>query len=678
VDGNLGVSPGTAVTGFGPGVVTNGTVHTGDTVAAQAQLDLTGAYGDASGRVAVATLAAELGGTTRTSGVYNSDDDTFGISGTLTLDAQGDPNAVFIFQSATTLITTTGSQVVLANGAQACNVFWQVGSSATLGLSSTFRGTILALTSITVTTGASVEGRVLALNGAVTLDTNSIMLPLAAGQIDLDQGFGYRDVTASSTITGTIWVDADASGVLDAGETNRYAGVTVALLDTNGNVVATMVTDVNGDYTFSGIPDGTFRVNVADYMLELNGTWHTVGTVGANNNSQSDPYTVTLTGPQTADVDFGYYKAGGALGNRVWWDVNRDGLQSSNDVGIIDLKVTLRVSYAAGVTHWVVTRTDTNGAYGFGYLLLDETLPASGAGAPVFVLGASATNAIYTPTLIDVGSNAGTNDWLDSDNHGGVTGRVVRGMVDVGSRPDPADETSAASYDFGYIYKPTLVRLTAFGAVSRDGAVVLRWETAEERGTLGFWLERWVDGEYRRVNATLIPGRIVSLDDTTYEQIDPGALPGGRYTYRLIEVETSGNLMYLGPYAVEVDGATLSFDEWSRAAFDTSALLDSGLSGLDADPDGDGMDNLAEFIAGTDPADSQSALRVTVFRPEHGVVVVGWPSATARVYRIERAASIVTGFEPREMSVPATPPHNTYTDRVEGVRGDLFYKVRVE
>ncbi|MBX4198329.1 DUF3494 domain-containing protein [Candidatus Parcubacteria bacterium] len=173
INGNIGLSPGTAVTGFPPGTV-NGVQNVANALAIQAQTDLTNAYTNAAGQGPVVTVPTELGGTTKVAGAYDSATGTFGITGTLTLDAQGNPNAVFIFKTSSTLITAGASNIVLANGAQACNVFWQVGSSATLGANSSFKGTILALTSATLTTGANVEGRVLARNGAVTLDSNTI------------------------------------------------------------------------------------------------------------------------------------------------------------------------------------------------------------------------------------------------------------------------------------------------------------------------------------------------------------------------------------------------------------------------------------------------------------------------------------------------------------------------
>ncbi|MFT2712523.1 ice-binding family protein [Clavibacter sp. Sh2126] len=170
---DLGTSPSASVTGFPPGIV-GGATHAADAAAGQAQSDLTTAYVDAAGRPTTAAIPADLVGATLTPGVYTAGG-PLGLTGTVTLDAQGDPSAVFVIQAPSTLTTGSSSRVSLVNGAQACNVFWQVSSSASLGTNSGFAGSILALTSISVGTGATVDGRALARNGAVTLDDDAFV-----------------------------------------------------------------------------------------------------------------------------------------------------------------------------------------------------------------------------------------------------------------------------------------------------------------------------------------------------------------------------------------------------------------------------------------------------------------------------------------------------------------------
>lgn len=206
VSGDLGVSPGTAVTGFPPGQVINGTQHVGDALALQAQSDLTTGFNDAAGRNPATDVTGQnLGGKTLVAGVY-ADSSAMSLTGTVTLDAQGDPNAVFIFQAGSTLITASNSTVALINGASPCNVFWQVGSSATLGTGTTFVGTVMALTSASLQTGASVQGRVLARNGAVTLDTNVITAPGCTSPASTPTG------TPTGTPSGTPTTGPSGSG----------------------------------------------------------------------------------------------------------------------------------------------------------------------------------------------------------------------------------------------------------------------------------------------------------------------------------------------------------------------------------------------------------------------------------------------------------------------------------
>jgi len=176
--GNLGLSPGSAVTGFPPGTLTPPAVmHVTDPTAAQAQLDLTIAYLYAAGLPGGAVLPGDMSGLTFTPGLYTTASTVMLSAGNVTLDGQGDANAVFIFQVGSTLTTIGSTQVVLAGSAQAKNVFWQVGSSATLGTNSIFEGTIMSLQSITLQTGATLTGRALARNAAVTLDSNTVTAP---------------------------------------------------------------------------------------------------------------------------------------------------------------------------------------------------------------------------------------------------------------------------------------------------------------------------------------------------------------------------------------------------------------------------------------------------------------------------------------------------------------------
>jgi hypothetical protein len=177
IAGDLGLSPGTSVTGFPPGSVI-GTQHVTDTAAANAQLALTAAYNAAAALPGGIIVAGNIGGQTLAPGVYKSTSSLAVSSGDLTLDGGGNVNASWVFQIASTLNLTPGRKVILAGGAQAKNIFWQVGSSATLDTTTIFKGTIMANQSITINTGATVEGRALASVAAVTLDTDAVTVPV--------------------------------------------------------------------------------------------------------------------------------------------------------------------------------------------------------------------------------------------------------------------------------------------------------------------------------------------------------------------------------------------------------------------------------------------------------------------------------------------------------------------
>jgi Ice-binding-like/Bacterial Ig-like domain (group 3) len=247
INGDLGLSPGTAITGFPPGQV-KGTINAANGAALQAQNDLTAAYNAAAASTITATIPVELGGTTVTPGVYASPAGTFGITGTLTLDAQGNPNAVFIFLAASTLITASASNVVLVNGAQAANVFWVVGSSATLGTYSIIQGTIMAQASITVTTGTTVDGRVLARAAAVTLDSDTITVPAGVRAPSITTtclATSVNPVPAGQPVTFTTAVAASTGTAIPSGLVAFTDGSTllgVVTLDQAGKAALTIST----------------------------------------------------------------------------------------------------------------------------------------------------------------------------------------------------------------------------------------------------------------------------------------------------------------------------------------------------------------------------------------------------------------------------------------------------
>lgn len=198
--GDLGVSPGSAITGFPPGTRT-GTTHAADATSLQAQNDVTTQYNSLASAACTADLTGQdLGGKTLTTGVYCFSTSA-PLTGTLTLDAQGSAGATFVFKIGSTLTTASASSVVLINGGNPCGVAWQVGTSATLGTTTSFIGNLIALSSITLNTGANIVGRALARNGAVTLDTNNI-------------SFAACGATAPSVPTLATWAVIALAGLL--------------------------------------------------------------------------------------------------------------------------------------------------------------------------------------------------------------------------------------------------------------------------------------------------------------------------------------------------------------------------------------------------------------------------------------------------------------------------------
>lgn len=398
-------------------------------------------------------------------------------------------------------------------------------------------------------------------DGIGTSSANRSTVTIAAGEINLLQDFGYR---GTGTVGNLVWEDLNADGDVDAGEPG-IDGVTLDLywdLDGNGVVdageplVGSTTTAPDGSYLFSGLPtdDGggnaQFVAVVTDEAQVLNGYWHSLGTAGADNNSQTDPYAVTLTpgAPDNLTADFGYYLQPAALGNRVWDDLDQDGIQDAGEAGIAGVAVTMTVSYANGDTVTMVTTTDADGFYSFGNLLLDEDHASSTAGTPnanqpVYTISV-ATPTDYEPTLIDQGAN----DMVDSDDHSGIDALATQGQVDVTPNDDPNAETDPiAGYDFGFHIGPTAVKLLSFTATPQAGHILLAWETATEWDTVGFNLYRREMGTdaYARINASPIPS--LGPEGGAYTFADAGVTAGVTYEYLLEDVDWGGRTAQHGP-----------------------------------------------------------------------------------------------------------------------------------
>jgi uncharacterized repeat protein (TIGR01451 family) len=314
--GDVGVSPGTVISGFPPGLVTGGTTHQTDMVAGQAQIDNTAAYLNLAGQTPVTKdlTGKDLGGMTLVPGVY-SFSSSAQLTGALTLDAGGNSAAVWVFQIGSALTTASGSSVVLINGAAPCNVFWQVGSSATLGSTTKFVGNVFALTSITLITSATVSGRLLAQNGAVTLDSNTVSIAACGGTTGstpptLSKSFSPATINAGGTSTLTITLnnpntkaaalnapltDTLPSGVVVSGGGSNTCGGT--LTATTG---ASAVTLTGGTIPVNGSCVVTVDVRAASGGSYINSL--ASGALVTSNGNNAAPAVATLTVSSVAVV----------------------------------------------------------------------------------------------------------------------------------------------------------------------------------------------------------------------------------------------------------------------------------------------------------------------------------------------------------------------------------------
>jgi hypothetical protein len=308
ITGDLGVSPGTAVTGFPPGIVDGGTTYKADAIAGQARADATTAYLDLAGQNCNTTyrVPTELGGKTFVPGVYCFTSSA-AITGTVTLDAGGKPDAVFIFEVGSTLITASNASVALINGAQRCEIFWQVGSSATLGTGTDFVGTIVALTSISLKTDAKLSGRALARNGEVTLESNTVSVPSCAATVNappvLAKSFSEPSITAGGNSTLTLTLsnpDSTAASIASVLTDTFPSGMSVSgkATTTCGGAVSATIGQSVVTLTGGSIPaDGSCTVTVAVTAPTAGNYINSVasGALKTSNGNNVSPAVATLT-----------------------------------------------------------------------------------------------------------------------------------------------------------------------------------------------------------------------------------------------------------------------------------------------------------------------------------------------------------------------------------------------
>lgn len=265
VSGNISLSPGVSVTGFGPGTITGGSIHINDDLAVRSHANVFTAYTNLTHETFTTNLSGVvLGGAaplTLTPGVYRFDT-TAQLTGTLILDTQGDPNAVFHFIIGTTLTTATNSQITFLNGSST-NVFWAIGTSATLGVGSTFQGNLLATTSVTVNSGVHLDGRVLAIDGAVTMDTNVIngAAPASAAE-------SHWTGNASNTWSGGNW-SPDGSGEITG---RSLAPVADVVFSATGATLQNTVLDFNAAISSLTVNDSAAVTISGSYVLTIMGT----------------------------------------------------------------------------------------------------------------------------------------------------------------------------------------------------------------------------------------------------------------------------------------------------------------------------------------------------------------------------------------------------------------------
>lgn len=441
--GDLGLSPGTAVTGFPPGTLT-GIENIGNPLAAQAEANLTIAYHNASPAVrancpVTLTDGENLAGLTLTPGLYFSASTLNIEGGDLTLSGGGNPNGVFVFQIGSSFTTTSGAAVILSDGAQAGNVFWQVGSSATLGTTSTMQGTLLAASSISMLTGSVLNGRALAETGEVSMEDSTIVVPTTVFSTNYTVTF-----TESGLPTGTHW-SVTLNGVLSNSTTStiEFSVVNGTYAYTIGTVAGYTANPLSGSVTVNGAavgravtftsgPPGPFAVTFTESGLPSGTSW-SVALNGITNSSQTTTivfsmpngtyaYTVRTAAAYTAHPSSGSVTVQGlSIGQAITF---RAGTPSTYTVTFTESGLTSGTNWSVTLNGAANSSTTTtvgffvqNGTYAYiigsiaGYFPTPTSgsVSVSGASSAISIAFASIGPGNYVVTFTESGLATGAS-----------------------------------------------------------------------------------------------------------------------------------------------------------------------------------------------------------------------------------------------------------------------------